>query len=115
MSEKCYIFRTPASESEKCSIFRTLLTDLDFQEKELSADRARTTDALNATGGDDAVACLEANRSTLLVEIEDLALLNLRLKPAAWSLNRASAFIAKTPQCDYEPSIRSVSPIRVDG
>ena len=42
--------------------------------------RGWITDALNAIGGDDAVARLEASRRTLLLEIEDLALRYLRLK-----------------------------------
>ncbi|WP_428982669.1 ATP-binding protein, partial [Oricola indica] len=58
----------------------TRLADLDGRAKDLFADRARATDALNAIGGDDAVARLEANRRTLLLEIEDLALRYLRLK-----------------------------------
>ncbi len=58
----------------------TRLADLDGRAKDLFADRARATDALNAIGGDDAVARLEASRRTLLLEIEDLALRYLRLK-----------------------------------
>ncbi|EKF40266.1 hypothetical protein NA8A_21661 [Nitratireductor indicus C115] len=58
----------------------TRLADLDGRAKDLFADRARATDALDAIGGDDAVARIEANRRTLLLEIEDLALRYLRLK-----------------------------------
>lgn len=58
----------------------TRLADLDGRAKDLFADRARAIDALNAIGGDDAVARLEASRRTLLLEIEDLALRYLRLK-----------------------------------
>ncbi|UES41950.1 AAA family ATPase [Roseibium aggregatum] len=58
----------------------TRLADLDGRAKDLFADRARASDALNAIGGDDAVARLEASRRTLLLEIEDLALRYLRLK-----------------------------------
>lgn len=56
------------------------LGDLEGHSKELFADRVRAMDALNAIGGDDAVARLEATRRTLLLEIEDLALRYLRLK-----------------------------------
>jgi len=46
----------------------------------LFADKARATDRLTAIGGDDAAARLEAERRTLLLEIEDLALRYLRLR-----------------------------------
>jgi len=58
----------------------TRLEDLDGRAKNLFADKARATDRLTAIGGDDAAARLEANRRTLLLEIEDLALRYLRLK-----------------------------------
>ena len=58
----------------------TRLEDLDGRTKSLFADKARATDSLTAIGGDDAVARLEANRRTLLLEIEDLALRYLRLR-----------------------------------
>ncbi|MGL5445902.1 MAG: AAA family ATPase [Rhabdaerophilum sp.] len=58
----------------------TRLQYLDGRSKNLFADKARATDRLTAIGGDDAVARLEANRRTLLLEIEDLALRYLRLK-----------------------------------
>lgn len=56
------------------------LDDLDERVKQLFADRSRASDRLNAIGGDDAVARLEAERRTVLLEIEDLALRFLRLK-----------------------------------
>ncbi|MBX3584610.1 MAG: AAA family ATPase [Rhizobiaceae bacterium] len=58
----------------------TRLEDLDGRAKNLFADKARATDRLTAIGGDDAAARLEANRRTLLLEMEDLALRYLRLK-----------------------------------
>ena len=58
----------------------TRLEDLDGRTKNLFADKARAIDRLTAIGGDDAAARLEANRRTLLLEIEDLALRYLRLK-----------------------------------
>ena len=58
----------------------TRLEDLDGRSKNLFADKARATDRLTAIGGDDAAARLEANRRTLLLEIEDLALHYLRLR-----------------------------------
>jgi uncharacterized protein YhaN len=58
----------------------TRLEDLDGRAKNLFADKARATDRLSAIGGDDAAARLEANRRTLLLEIEDLALRYLRLR-----------------------------------
>jgi uncharacterized protein YhaN len=58
----------------------TRLEDLDGRTKNLFADKARATDRLTAIGGDDAAARLEANRCTLLLEMEDLALRYLRLK-----------------------------------
>ncbi|MCZ0738564.1 AAA family ATPase [Phreatobacter sp. AB_2022a] len=58
----------------------TRLEDLDGRAKNLFADKARASDRLTAIGGDDAVARLEANRRTLFLEIEDLALRYLRLR-----------------------------------
>jgi len=58
----------------------TRLEDLDGRAKNLFADKARANDRLTAIGGDDAVARIEENRRTLLLEIEDLALRYLRLR-----------------------------------
>lgn len=58
----------------------TRLEDLDGRAKDLFADKARATDRLTAIGGDDAAARLEANRRTLLLEMEDLALRFLGLR-----------------------------------
>lgn len=56
------------------------LDDIDERGKLLFADKARATDRLNAIGGDDAVARIEAERRTVLLEIEDLAMQFLRLR-----------------------------------
>lgn len=56
------------------------LDALDGRSKALFADKARADDRLSAIGGDDAVARLEAQRRTLLLEVEDLALRYLRLR-----------------------------------
>ncbi|MFG1465061.1 AAA family ATPase [Xanthobacter sp. DSM 24535] len=56
------------------------LADLDERVKELFAERSRASDRLNAIGGDDAVARLEGERRTVLLDIEDQALRFLRLK-----------------------------------
>jgi uncharacterized protein YhaN len=66
-------------QREQAELF-TRLEDLDGRTKNLFADKARATDRLTAIGGDDAAARLEANRCTLLLEMEDLALRYLRLK-----------------------------------
>jgi len=60
--------------------FAMRLEDLDERAKNLFADKARATDRLTAIGGDDAAARLDANRRTLLLEMEDLALRYLRLR-----------------------------------
>lgn len=56
------------------------LEDIDERTKELYAEKSGANDRLNAIGGDDAVARLEAERRTVLLEIEDLAGRFLRLK-----------------------------------
>jgi len=58
----------------------TRLDDQEGRSKELFADKARASDRLNAVGGDDAVARIEATRRTVLLEIEDLAVRYLRLR-----------------------------------
>jgi uncharacterized protein YhaN len=55
------------------------LEDLDEHSKELFAERSRCADRLGAIGGDDAVARIEAERKTVLLEIEELAVRYLRL------------------------------------
>ncbi len=56
------------------------LEDLDERVKGAFAEHARAADRLNAIGGDDAVARLDAQRRTVLLQIEDQALHFLRLK-----------------------------------
>ena len=56
------------------------LEDMDGRAKALFADRARASDQLAAVGGDDAAARVDAERKTVLLEIEDIALRYLRLR-----------------------------------
>ena len=56
------------------------LADLDERARELFAANARAADALDAVGGDDAVARIEAERRTVLLEVEDQARRYLRLR-----------------------------------
>ncbi|MEO3388787.1 hypothetical protein [Mesorhizobium sp. CAU 1741] len=70
----------PPELQREQSELSTRLEDLDGRAKNLFADKARATDRLTAIGGDDAAARLAANRRTLLLEIEDLALRYLRLR-----------------------------------
>ncbi|GHD22956.1 AAA family ATPase [Tianweitania populi] len=56
------------------------LDDLDERGKHLFADKTRASDRLAAVGGDDAVARIESERKTVLLQIEDLALRFLRLR-----------------------------------
>ncbi|MFC3204914.1 AAA family ATPase [Aquamicrobium soli] len=58
----------------------TRLDDLQGRSRQLFADKTRASDKLNAIGGDDVVARIEAMRRTVLLEIEDLAIRYLRLK-----------------------------------
>jgi uncharacterized protein YhaN len=58
----------------------TRLDDLEERSRQLFADKTRASDKLNAIGGDDVVARIEAMRRTVLLEIEDLAIRYLRLK-----------------------------------
>jgi uncharacterized protein YhaN len=66
-------------QREQAQLVRRL-EDLDGRSKNLFADKARASDRLTAIGGDDAAARLEANRRTLLLELEELALRYLRLR-----------------------------------
>jgi uncharacterized protein YhaN len=59
------------------------LGDLDERGKELFAEKSRASDRLNAVGGDDAVARIEAERKTTLLEMEDLATRFLKLRTGA--------------------------------
>ncbi len=56
------------------------LDDLDERVKLLFAEKSRAVDGLGRVGGDDAVARIEADRRTVLLHIEDLAVRYLRLK-----------------------------------
>ncbi|WP_416223039.1 ATP-binding protein, partial [Tianweitania sp.] len=56
------------------------LDDLDERGKHLFADKTRASDRLAAVGGDDAVARIESERKTVLLQVEDLALRFLRLR-----------------------------------
>ncbi|MBS9722133.1 AAA family ATPase [Tianweitania sp. BSSL-BM11] len=56
------------------------LDDLDERGKILFAEKTRASDRLSAVGGDDAVARIESERRTVLLQIEDLALHFLRLR-----------------------------------
>ncbi|GEO86164.1 MULTISPECIES: AAA family ATPase [Alphaproteobacteria] len=59
------------------------LDDLDERTRQLFADRTRATDRLDAIGGDDQVARIEAERRTVFLEIEEHAATYLRLKSGA--------------------------------
>ncbi|GGA48873.1 ATP-binding protein [Pelagibacterium lentulum] len=56
------------------------LEDLETRSRELFAEKVRATDKLDAIGGDDAVARIEARRRAVLIELEDLAIGYLRLR-----------------------------------
>lgn len=65
------------------------IENLDQRVRERFAARTTAEDRLNAIGGDDAVARIEAERRTLLLDIEDLALTYLRLKTGALMATQA--------------------------
>jgi len=65
------------------------LDDLEARSRELFAERSRAQDRLDAIGGDDAVARIEAQRRTVLLEIEDRAMTYLRLKTGALLAEKA--------------------------
>lgn len=56
------------------------LEDLDERRRLLFADKTSAADRLAAVGGDDAVARIEAERRTVLLQIEDMALRFVRLR-----------------------------------
>lgn len=56
------------------------LDDMDGRAKSLFADKARAADQLNAVGGDDVAARIDAERKTAVLEIEDIAMRYLRLR-----------------------------------
>lgn len=59
------------------------LEDLDQRTRQLFADKTRASDRLEAIGGGNEVARIEAERRTIFLEIEDLANNYLRLKSGA--------------------------------
>jgi len=65
------------------------IENLDQRARELFAARTTADNKLIAIGGDDAVARIEAERRTLLLDIEDLALTYLRLKTGALMASQA--------------------------
>ncbi|MFF8802880.1 MULTISPECIES: AAA family ATPase [unclassified Methylobacterium] len=69
-----------AREHEECA---RRLEDLDERLKSLFAARSGAADKLAAIGGDDAVARIEAERRTVMLEIEDKAVRFLHLRTGA--------------------------------
>ncbi|MGY2046838.1 AAA family ATPase [Methylobacterium sp. JK268] len=65
------------------------LDDLDARLRSLFAARAGAADRLSAIGGDDAVARIEADRRTVMLEIEDKALRFLHLRTGSLLAERA--------------------------
>lgn len=65
------------------------LEDLESSSRQRFAERARARERLEAIGGDDAVARIEAQRRTVLLQIEDKALDYLRLKAGALVAEKA--------------------------
>ncbi|WP_163284752.1 hypothetical protein, partial [Enterobacter hormaechei] len=63
--------------------------DLNERLKELFAAKSAAADRLAAVGGDDAVVRIEAERRTILLEIEDKALRFLHLRTGALLAERA--------------------------
>ena len=63
--------------------------DLDGRTRALFAEHARAFDAVEAVGGDDAVARIEEQRRTTLLEIEDQARHYLRLRAGIASAEQA--------------------------
>ncbi len=65
------------------------IEDLTERARELYADMTRAKDKLDAVGGDDAVARIEAKRRTLLLEIEALAIRYLTLRTGTLAAEQA--------------------------
>ncbi|MBB3963158.1 AAA family ATPase [Rhizobium metallidurans] len=65
------------------------IEDLTERARELYADMTRAQDKLDAVGGDDAVARIEAKRRTLLLEIEALAIRYLTLRTGTMAAEQA--------------------------
>ncbi len=73
-------------EAEELSTRITSLTD---RTRELYAEMTRASDKLDAVGGDDAVAQIEAKRRTILLEIEDRATRYLTLRTGILAAEQA--------------------------
>jgi len=67
----------------------TRIDDLTERARLLYADMSRARDRLDAVGGDDAVARIEARRRTAFLEIEDVALRYLTLRTGTLAAERA--------------------------
>jgi uncharacterized protein YhaN len=65
------------------------LQDLEADSRQRFAEQARARERLEAIGGDDAVARIEAQRRTVLLQIEDKAMDYLRLKTGAMVAEKA--------------------------
>ncbi len=68
-----------ALEAERAEI-EPRLSDLDERARELFAADARALDAVEAVGGDDAVARIDAERRNVLLDVEEQARRHLRLR-----------------------------------
>lgn len=73
-------------EAEELS---TRINDLTDRTRELYAEMTRAKDKLDAVGGDDAVAQIEARRRTVLLEIEDAATRYLTLRTGILAAEQA--------------------------
>ncbi|MBL0373769.1 AAA family ATPase [Rhizobium sp. KVB221] len=65
------------------------IDDLTERTKLLYAEVTRTADKLEAVGGDNSVAAIEAERRTIFLEIEDLAIRYLRLRTGTLAAEQA--------------------------
>ncbi|WP_165223807.1 ATP-binding protein [Affinirhizobium pseudoryzae] len=79
----------PDLAAQEAAELTARIEDLDQRSRQLFADLTRARDRLAAVGGDDAVARLEAKRTTILIEIEDLAVRHLRLRAGTLAAERA--------------------------
>lgn len=67
----------------------TRIEDLTEQSKQLYADKSLAQQRLDAVGGDDAVARIEARRRTIFLEIEELAIRHLTLRAGTMAAEQA--------------------------
>jgi len=65
------------------------IDDLTERSRQLFADASQARARLDAVGGDDAVARIEAEKRTIFLEIEDLAIRYLKLKTGGLAAERA--------------------------